>query len=422
MFEARTEAAPGPLEALDLVGPDAYAERGYPHAAWARLRREAPVFWCAPGGDCTPFWAVTKHADITRISRQPQLLQNGPRLAVFPEGKPPKQRIARHLLNMDPPEHAEYRKLASHRFTPRAIQALRPEVERITRELVDSIDNDARDSEFDFVERVSGPLPLAVLCDLLGAPRSDWEMLFRWTNATVGASDPEYQASAGDGREGAEQSRMHLFRYFAELAAERRKRPAGDITSVIANGAVGGAPVPLFELLSYYFLLVIAGNETTRNAMSGGLLALIEHPEQWAKLRANPGLVDSAVEEILRWTTPVIQFCRTPVRDFEIRGRTIRAGEALCLFYPSANRDEDVFEAPFEFRVDRRPNPHLAFGVGEHFCLGANLARLELRVLFRELARRLEGAELAAPPERLRSSFLGGVKHMRVRCRFAPAG
>jgi cholest-4-en-3-one 26-monooxygenase len=421
MFEARTEAAPGSLAALDLVGPDHYARHGYPHAAWARLRREAPIFWCAPGGDCTPFWAVTKHADIARISRMPKLLHNGPRLAVFPEGKPPKQRIARHLLNMDPPEHAEYRKLASHRFTPRAIQALGPGIERVAREVIDALYTEARDGEheFDFVERVSGPLPLAVLCDLLGVPRADWEMLFRWTNATVGAADPEYQASA-DG-EGAEASRMQLFKYFAEMAAERRKRPSDDVTSVIANAAPGGAPVPLFELLSYYFLLVIAGNETTRNAMSGGLLALIEHPEQWAKLRAHPELADAAVEEILRWTTPVIQFCRTPVRDFEIRGQTIRAGEALCLFYPSANRDEDVFEAPFEFRIDRRPNPHLAFGIGEHFCLGANLARLELRVLFGELARRLQGAELVGPVERLRSSFLGGVKHMRVRARLAPS-
>ena len=416
MFDPRPE--PDSLAALDLVGPDHYARHGYPHAAWARLRREAPIFWCAPGGDCTPFWAVTKHADIARISRMPKLLRNAPRLAVFPEGKPPKQRIARHLLNMDPPEHAQYRKLASHRFTPRAIQSLRPEVERITRELVDALYTEARDGEIDFVERISGPLPLAVLCDLLGVPRSDWETLFRWTNATVGAADPEYQASGG---EGPEASRMQLFRYFAEMAAERRKRPSDDVTSVIANAAPGGAQVPLFELLSYYFLLVIAGNETTRNAMSGGLLALIEHPEQWAKLRAQPDLVDGAVEEILRWTTPVIQFCRTPERDFEIRGQTIRAGEALCLFYPSANRDEDVFDAPFEFSIDRRPNPHLAFGIGEHFCLGANLARLELRVLFGELARRLEGAELAAPVERLRSSFLGGVKHMRIRYRLAPA-
>jgi cytochrome P450 len=421
MSTAEAEIQNIPLSALDLVGPDTYARHGYPHAAWARLRREAPIFWCQPGGDCTPFFAVTKHADIVRISRQPHVLQNGPRLAVFPEGKPPKERIARHLLNMDPPEHAAFRKLASHRFTPRAIQTLRPEIERIARDLLDALYREAPEGEIDFVERISGPLPLAVLCDLLGVPRSDWEMLFRWTNQTVGSGDPEYQAEGGNGRETANAARMQLFSYFGRMAEERRKSPRDDITSVLANARQGdGSAVPPFELLSYCFLLVIAGNETTRNAMSGGLLALIEHPGELAKLRANPALVESAVEEIVRWTTPVIQFCRTATRDLEIRGQKIRAGQSLCLFYPSANRDEDVFDAPFAFRVDRHPNPHVAFGIGEHFCLGANLARLELRVVFRELARRLVGAELAAPVERLRSSFLGGVKHMRIRYRLAP--
>jgi len=268
---------------------------------------------------------------------------------------------------------------------------------------------------------VSGPLPLAVLCDLLGVPREDWEMLFRWTNQTVGSGDPEYQAEGDGGRETANAARMQLFSYFGRMAEARRKSPRDDITSVLVNARLDdGSSMPPFELLSYYFLLVIAGNETTRNAMSGGLLALIEHPAELAKLRANPELIESAVEEIVRWTTPVIQFCRTATRDIEIRGQKIRAGQALCLFYPSANRDEEVFDAPFAFRVDRRPNPHVAFGIGEHFCLGANLARLELRVVFRELARRLVGAELTAPVERLRSSFLGGVKHMRVRYRLAP--
>jgi cholest-4-en-3-one 26-monooxygenase len=422
MSAAQAQAEGVPLSSLDLVGPDTYARHGYPHAAWARLRREAPIFWCEPGGDCTPFFAVTKHADVVRISRQPNLLQNGPRLAVFPEGKPPKERIARHLLNMDPPEHAEFRKLASHRFTPRAIRALQPEIERISRELLDRLYAEGPEGEIDFVERISGPLPLAVLCDLLGVPRSDWEMLFRWTNQTVGSGDPEYQVESGSGRDTANEARMQLFGYFNRMAEERRRRPQDDITSVLANARLGdGSAIPPFELLSYYFLVVIAGNETTRNAMSGGLLALIENPAELAKLRAHPELVESAVEEIVRWTTPVIQFCRTALRDVEIRGQKIRAGQSLCLFYPSANRDEDVFDEPFRFRIDRHPNPHVAFGIGEHFCLGANLARLELRVLFRELARRLVGAELAGPVERLRSSFLGGVKHMRIRYRLSPA-
>jgi cholest-4-en-3-one 26-monooxygenase len=179
--------------------------------------------------------------------------------------------------------------------------------------------------------------------------------------------------------------------------------------------------MPAFELMSYFLLLVVAGNETTRNAASGGLLALIEYPDQMRKLRASPATVSTAVEEIVRWTAPVIQFCRTPVEDVELRGQRIRKGDSLCLLYPSANRDEDVFDDPDVFRVDRRPNPHLGFGIGEHFCLGANLARLELRVIFAELARRLESVELAGPVERMRSSFLGGVKRMPIRYRLRGA-
>jgi cytochrome P450 len=205
------------------------------------------------------------------------------------------------------------------------------------------------------------------------------------------------------------------------MVEQRRREPTEDITSVLANAEIDGAPLPVFELLSYFYLLVVAGNETTRNATSGGLLALIEHPEELEKLRANPGLVDSAVEEILRWTTPVIQFARTAVEDVEIRGQKIRAGENLVLFYPSANRDEEVFEEPFRFRIERSPNPHLAFGIGEHICLGANLARLELRVVFRQLLERLVEVELAGRVERLRSSFVGGIKHIPIRYRMRTA-
>ncbi len=184
---------------------------------------------------------------------------------------------------------------------------------------------------------------------------------------------------------------------------------------MIVRGRVEGEPLPPLELLSYFRLLVVAGNETTRNAASGGLLALIENPGELEKLRRDPGLIDSAVEEIVRWTSPVIQFCRTPIEDVEIRGQKIRAGEHLCLFYPSANRDEEIFADPNRFRIDRDPNPHLGFGIGEHFCLGANLARLELRELFRQLVPRLGSVELAGPVERVRSSFLGGVKRMPIR-------
>jgi len=409
-----------PLDELDVIGPDTYAEHGYPHAAWRRLRQESPIHWFdLPDG--VGFWAVTKRADVVWISKQPERFRNGPRLAIFEGGAPVEgeRTLARHLLNMDPPEHAGFRKAASHWFTPRAIERRREEVERITREALDAMAGGGEERTGDFVNDLAAPVTLSVLADMLGVPREDWQLLFRWTNQIAGASDPEY---GGEGVDSVEDARSGLFEYFLKLAEERRQAPRDDMVSVLATAEVDGKPIPPFELLSYFLLLVVAGNETTRNAASGGLLALIRHPDEMQKLRSRPELLDTAVEEIVRWTAPVIQFCRTPVEDVEIRGRRIRAGESLCLFYPSANRDEEVFSDPDVFRVDRRPNPHLGFGIGEHFCLGANLARLELGVIFRALAERLEAVELAGRVERMRSSFLGGVKRMPLRYRLRPSG
>jgi cholest-4-en-3-one 26-monooxygenase len=409
------------LDRLDVIGPDTYARDGYPHAAWKRLRRESPVHWFdLPGG--VGFWAVTKRSDILWISKQPERFQNGPRLAIFEEGAPVEgeRTLARHLLNMDPPEHGAFRRAASGWFTPRAIERRRPEVERIVRETLDAMAGDGEERTGDFVADLAAPVTLSVLADMLGVPREDWQLLFRWTNQIAGASDPDF-ADTGGPQSSVEDARHNLFRYFAELAEARRKDPRDDIVSVLSRAEVSGEPIPPFELLSYFLLLVVAGNETTRNAASGGLLALIERPDEMRKLQSDPGLIEPAVEEIVRWTSPVIQFCRTPVEDVEIRGKKIRARDSLCLFYPSANRDEDVFDDPDAFRVDRRPNPHLAFGIGEHFCLGANLARLELRVIFRDLAARLEAVELAGRFERMRSSFLGGVKRMPIRYRLKPS-
>ncbi len=408
------------LDEIDIVSNDTFAENGYPHDAWTLMRREAPVYRYERDVK-VPFWAITKHEDIVAISRRSDENLNGPRLAVFPEFAPPAEdeRDVRHLLVMDAPDHGVYRKLASPHFTPRAVRRLADSVEQITREILDRLDSEAAPTEIDFVTEVSAPIPLAVLADMLGVPREDWKLMFSWTNAIVGAEDPEYRRENG-AQLSATGARNELFAYFWRMVEERRREPRDDIASLLANAELNGEQLPPRELLSYFFLLVVAGNETTRNAMSGGLLALINNPGELAKLREDPTLVTSAVEEILRWTTPVIQFCRTATRDFELRGQVIRAGDSMCLFYPSANRDEDVFDDPFSFRVDRSPNHHLAFGIGEHFCLGANLARLELRVLFRQLAERLEEVELIGPVERLRSSFLGGVKHMRVRQRLAP--
>ncbi len=409
-----------PLNSLDIIGPDTYAEHGYPHAAWKRLRQESPVHWFDLSNG-VGFWAVTKRSDIVWISKQPARFLNAPRLAVFEEGGPPEgeRTFVRHLLNMDPPEHPNFRQAASSWFTPRAIRRRRPEVERITRELLAEMAADGETREADFVGDLAAPLTLSVLADMLGVPREDWRLMFRWTNQIAGSADPEFQDDDAPNST-VEKARNSLFQYFMILAEKRRAEPRDDMVSVLANATIDGQPMPTLELLSYYLLLVVAGNETTRNAASGGLLALIENPGELAKLRSNPSLVESAVEEIVRWTAPVIQFCRTPVEDVEIHGKRIRAGDSLCLFYPSANRDEDVFDDPDVFRVDRHPNPHLGFGMGEHFCLGANLARLELRAIFRELAERLEEVELAGPYERMRSSFLGGVKRMPIRYRLRP--
>jgi cytochrome P450 len=406
------------LDTIDFITPEHYQQNGYPHKEWTYLRKHAPVFHCERDYLYEPFWAITKHADIMAIGTQPKLFLNGPRLLIVTKlyGEPgpeegPGQMPFKHLLDMDPPEHGAYRGLVNKRFTPRSVRELQPQIEEITRGILDAA---AGRNECDFVTDISSKLPLAVIAEQLGVPREDWEQLFTWTNETIGGVDPEFQKGT-TADETMDRARIGLFTYFNDLCEKRRKEPKDDLTSVIANSTLNGEPLPTFELLSYFFLLVVAGNETTRNATTGGLLAFIENPDQWRELRSNPSLITPAVEEIVRWTTPVIQFARTAKEDTEVRGQKIKAGEVLCLFYPSANRDEEVFDEPFRFDISRDPNPHLAFGIGEHFCLGANLARLELEVIFRQLAERLDHVEMAGRVERLRSSFVGGIKHMPIR-------
>ena len=393
---------------LDIIGDQHYAAEGYPHPEWTWIRNNDPVLWY-DRPEVDPFWAITKHADIILIGKQPNLFLNGPRTAIFTKDLPPPAE-SRHLLNMDPPDHQQYRRVTSGWFTPRAIRALDEKVARVTRQVLDDV---ANSTEGDFVRDISAKITIAVIGEMLGVPSKDWGLLFRWTNEIIAPQDPEFQH--GTAHETMERSRLELFEYFNDMANERRKTPTDDIVSIVANGEVDGAPLEPLELLSYYFLLVVAGNETTRNAMTGGMLALLENPGEWEKLRADPALLDPAVEEIVRWTTPVIQFARTATEDFELRGKTIEKGQSVCLFYASGNRDEEVFEAPFEFRVDRDPNPHIGFGMGEHVCLGAHLARLELGHAFGQLRERLVECELTGRVDRVRSSFVGGIKRASMR-------
>ncbi len=402
------------LDTIELIDPDRYVERGYPHQEWALLRKEAPVFWYQRDNVDSPFWAITKHADIITVSRQPELFRATQRLFITiaePDTPPPEAALLRQLLNMNPPEHGAYRSVANRRFTPHAVNQLADQVRKISAQLIDSI---ADREECDFVTDVSAKLPLAVIADMFGIPESDWEMMFRLSNSMIGPADSEY--SHGETiLETLEKARLEFFMYFTQLVEDRRKNPRDDLATALANGKVNGEPLPPFELLSYFALLIIAGNETTRNATTGGLFALINEPGQFDLLKRDPSLIRSATEEIIRWTSPVIQFIRIATADTELRGQKIREGDVLTLFYPSANRDEDAFEDPEKFDITRNPNYHMAFGIGEHFCLGASLARLELQMIFREIAARMEHIELTGPIARMRSSFVGGIKHMPIR-------
>jgi cytochrome P450 len=414
---ASSPSLEGPsLEKLDVISPERYEKRGYPHAEWTYLRKHAPVHrFTGEGFD--PFYAIVKHADIVEIGKNPADFIIEPRLAVFTRDIPPDQTKLRHLLTMDLPEHRTYRAVTAKQFTPRMVQQWEPKVQRITRQVLDEA---SEKSACDFVQDVSAPITIAVIAEMLGVPGEDWKLLFRWTNESIAPEDPEFQRGRTT-EETLAAARGELFQYFNDLSQERRRRPTGDIVSVVAAGKVDGKPLEPFELLSYYLLLVVAGNETTRNAMTGGMLAFWDNRDEWRRLVADPRLLEPAVEEIVRWTTPVIQFTREATRDCVLRGTRIAKGESVCLFYASGNRDEEVFDEPFRFRIDREPNDHVGFGRGEHVCLGAHLARLELRTMFGQVRERLEAFERTGPEERVRSSFVGGIKRAPIRWKLRPA-
>jgi cytochrome P450 len=407
-------------EEASLVHPDFFVEHGYPHEVWTRLRREDPVCWW-DRTEGTPFWAITRYDDIVTIGKRPEQFASGPRLVISHLPDRPRPTVfPATLIGMDPPEHGAFRQMVSKRFTPNALRRLYPSIERIGKQIVDDLTERDSSGECDFVERVSAPLPIAVIAWMLGVPESDWRLLFDWTNRTIGAGDPEYQAEGDSAAETARAATLELFQYFSVLIEEKRKRPADDLVSLFTRLEFEGKPLAREQVLGWCFLIVLAGNETTRNATSGGMLAFVEHPDELRRLQRDPGLLSSAVEEVLRWTSPIIHFARTATADFELRGKKIRTGDRVALFYPSANRDEQIFDDPFGFRIDREPNRHLAFGIGEHFCLGAHVARTELQIAYRHLLPRIERVELAGPVERLRSNLVGGIKHLPIRYEFKP--
>jgi cytochrome P450 len=324
------------------------------------------------------------------------------------------------IITMDPPRHVKMRRLVNKGFTPRAVNAMEPEIRRITNEILDTI---AARGECDFVVDVAAQLPLAVICGMMGLEREHWPLMFELTNKVLGSGDPEYQADVPEEERGsaeaamltAQAGRMKMIGFFHEVLEDRRRSPrANDLTTILLESEVEGEKLTEGDILAFCFLLILAGNETTRNAISGGLLALDEHPGEKRRLLDDRSLMEPAIEEILRWTSPLHHMSRVATEDVQIRDKTIKEGERVLMWYPSANRDEEVFEDPYKFDISRTPNDHIAFGIGEHFCLGAGFARKELMVMFDELFNRFPDIEVSGPPERLRSNFINGIKHLPV--------
>jgi cholest-4-en-3-one 26-monooxygenase len=401
---------------INLVDADTYRHGGAPHGQFAWLREHAPVYWHADGGDPAwpGFWAVTRHADVGHISRHAEIFSSSRKLVLFaeaPESQIEMQRLM--MLNMDPPQHTRQRGFVNRGFTPRMIGRLAKHIREICDTLIDEV---VPRGEADFVTDIAAPLPLQVICELVGAPPQDRDWIFDLSNKLVGYDDPEFRHSSEDGMEAAAQ----IYAYADELAARRREQPADDIVTRLLQPDESGEVLTASEFDLFFLLLTVAGSETTRNAASGGMLALFEHPAQWQRLLADRGLIPTAAEEIVRWVSPVNQFRRTAVSDTELGGEAIAEGDKVVVFYASANRDESVFDHPQEFDIGRDPNPHIGFGGGgPHFCLGRHLAALELRVLLAALAERMPDIRLDGEVSRLRSNFLNGIKHMPVR--FTPS-
>jgi len=401
---------------INLVDADIYQRGGAPHDQFAWLRRNAPVYWHEYGGEpgWPGFWAVTRHADVGHVSRHADAFSSTRRLALFgetPEAEIELQRLM--MLNMDPPQHTRQRAFVNRGFTPRLIGRLAKHIREICDTLIDEV---VPRGTADFVTDVAAQLPLHVICELVGAPVTDRAWIFEKSNMLVGFDDPEFRQSPEEGIQAA----AEIYAYAGELAARRREQPADDIVTRLLQPNEAGEVLSTDEFDLFFLLLTVAGNETTRNAASGGMLAFFEHRDQWRRLLDDPGLIPAAAEEIVRWVSPVNLFRRTATCDTEIGGQAIAEGDKVVVFYASANRDDAVFADPDVFDIGRDPNPHVGFGGGgPHFCLGRHLAALELRVLLQTLAERMPDIELDGEVSRLRSNFLNGIKHMPVR--FTPS-
>jgi cytochrome P450 len=408
---------------IDLVNPDSYVER-VPYDWFELLRREAPVSWHEEPSPNHGFWAVTRFRDIEEVLRDTRTFSSA-RGVTLEEQTPEEVEARRSMIDMDPPGHSRLRRLVSKHFTRSAVAQYEGFVREQARLVLDRA---LSLGELDFVEEVSRELPIRVLARIMGVPNRDLPMCIELGDAMIAQADPEYSRAVID-KEDTSAYRLLPFRspaavelmeYGHGLAAERRADPQEDLVTKLVHAEIDGERLSEREFDNFFCLLIVAGNETTRHAITHGMLALMDHPDEWQRLRDDPGLMPAAADEMLRYGSPTMHFRRTATRDVELRGQQVREGDKVVVWFVSGNRDEEVFPDPDRFDVGRTPNSHMAFGSGgPHVCLGMHLARLEVLVMFEELVPRLATIEQTGPMERLRSNFINGIKHVPVRVEVA---
>ena len=402
-----------------IAYPETYANEKELHDIFTFMRKEDPVSWVEPD-QFRPFWAITKHEDIIEIEKQNELFINDPRTTLMDiptedaikEFTGGSHLLVRSLVHMDNPDHQSYRSLTQKWFAPPNLESLKKDIRNIAKEYVNKMVDYG--SECDFAKDIAIFYPLRVIMSILGVPKEDEPRMLRLTQELFGGRDEDM---IRDESETSSESNTitDFFEYFNALTEDRRKNPTNDVSSVIANAQINNEQLGHLEAMSYYVIIATAGHDTTSSSTAGGILALIENPDQLSKLKNNPSLMTSAVEETIRWVTPVKNFFRTATQNYDLKDRKIKKDDSILLCYPSGNRDEEIFDDPFEFKVDRSPNRHLAFGHGAHLCLGKYLAKIEMEIFYEELFKKIDNIQLNGEPEWVKASFVSGLKSLPIK-------
>ena len=402
-----------------IAYPETYADEKELHDIFTFMRKEDPVSWVEPN-QFRPFWAITKHEDIIEIEKQNELFINDPRTTLMDiptedaikEFTGGSHLLVRSLVHMDNPDHQSYRSLTQKWFAPPNLESLKIDIRNIAKEYINKMVDYG--SECDFAKDIAIFYPLRVIMSILGVPKEDEPRMLRLTQELFGGRDEDM---IRDESEISSESNTitDFFEYFNALTEDRRKNPTNDVSSVIANAQINNEQLGHLEAMSYYVIIATAGHDTTSSSTAGGILALIENPDQLSKLKNNPNLMTSAVEETIRWVTPVKNFFRTATQNYDLKDREIKKDDSILLCYPSGNRDEEIFDDPFKFKVDRSPNRHLAFGHGAHLCLGKYLAKIEMEIFYEELFKKIDNIQLNGEPEWVKASFVSGLKSLPIK-------